>query len=54
MTRHKTWILTDAHGDVWLDSFSASNDSLPSPTKPRTTGHSASAPSAAGCAAAST
>ncbi len=32
MTRHKTWILTDAHGDVWLDSFSASNDSLRLPT----------------------
>jgi hypothetical protein len=28
MTRFKTWILTDAHGDVWLDSFTASNDSL--------------------------
>ncbi len=32
MTRFKTWILTDAHGDVWLDSFSASNDSLRLPT----------------------
>lgn len=32
MTRQKTWILTDAHGDVWLDSFSASNDSLRLPT----------------------
>ncbi len=32
MTRHKTWILTDAHGDVWLDSFTASNDSLRLPT----------------------
>jgi hypothetical protein len=32
MTRYKTWILTDAHGDVWLDSFSASNDSLRLPT----------------------
>jgi hypothetical protein len=32
MTRFKTWILTDAHGDVWLDGFSASNDSLRLPT----------------------
>jgi hypothetical protein len=32
MNRFKTWILTDAHGDVWLDSFSASNDSLRLPT----------------------
>src|SRR5262245_29850091 len=32
MTRHKTWALTDAHGDVWLDSFTASNDSLRLPT----------------------
>ena len=32
MTRKKTWILTDAHGDVWLDSFTASNDSLRLPT----------------------
>jgi hypothetical protein len=32
MTRYKTWILTDAHGDVWLDGFSASNDSLRLPT----------------------
>jgi galactose mutarotase-like enzyme len=32
MTRCKTWILTDAHGDVWLDSFTASNDSLRLPT----------------------
>ena len=28
MNRFKTWVLTDAHGEVWLDSFSASNDSL--------------------------
>ncbi len=28
MNRKKTWVLTDAHGEVWLDSFSASNDSL--------------------------
>ncbi|MBY0229172.1 MAG: aldose 1-epimerase family protein [Gemmataceae bacterium] len=28
MNRFKNWVLTDAHGDVWLDSFSASNDSL--------------------------
>jgi galactose mutarotase-like enzyme len=28
MNRKKTWTLTDAHGEVWLDSFSASNDSL--------------------------
>lgn len=32
MTRYKTWILTDAHGDVWLDSFAANNDSLRLPT----------------------
>lgn len=32
MTRHKTWALTDAHGDIWLDSFTASNDSLRLPT----------------------
>src|SRR6516225_8006528 len=32
MTRFKTWILTDAHGDVWLDSFAASNDTLRLPT----------------------
>jgi Domain of unknown function (DUF4432) len=32
MTRHKTWTLTDAHGEVWLDSFSASNDTLRLPT----------------------
>ncbi|MFO0929114.1 MAG: aldose 1-epimerase family protein [Gemmataceae bacterium] len=32
MNQYKTWILTDAHGDVWLDSFSASNDSLRLPT----------------------
>lgn len=32
MNRCKTWILTDAHGDVWLDSFTASNDSLRLPT----------------------
>jgi hypothetical protein len=28
VTRYRTWTLTDAHGDVWLDSFAASNDSL--------------------------
>jgi hypothetical protein len=28
MSRFKTWTLTDAHGDVWLDSFAASNDTL--------------------------
>ena len=32
MNRYKTWILTDAHGDVWLDSFAASNDTLRLPT----------------------
>jgi hypothetical protein len=32
VTRYKTWILTDAHGDVWLDSFAASNDTLRLPT----------------------
>ena len=28
MTRYKSWILTDSQSDVWLDSFSVSNDSL--------------------------
>ena len=28
MQRFKTWTLTDVHGDVWLDSFAAGNDSL--------------------------
>ena len=28
MTRSRTWTLTDVRGDVWLDSFAASNDSL--------------------------
>jgi hypothetical protein len=28
MTRFRTWTLTDVRGDVWLDSFAASNDSL--------------------------
>jgi hypothetical protein len=32
MTRSKTWTLTDVRGDVWLDSFAASNDSLHLPT----------------------
>jgi hypothetical protein len=32
MTRHKAWTLTDVRGDVWLDSFAASNDSLHLPT----------------------
>lgn len=32
MTRFKTWALTDVRGDVWLDSFGVSNDSLPLPT----------------------
>ena len=32
MNRYKSWILTDAHGDVWLDSFAASNDTLRLPT----------------------
>lgn len=32
MNRKKTWALTDAHGDVWLDSFAASNDTLRLPT----------------------
>jgi hypothetical protein len=32
MTRYKTWTLTDVRGDVWLDSFAASNDSLHLPT----------------------
>ena len=32
MTRYKTWTLTDVHGDVWLDSFAAGNDTLHLPT----------------------
>jgi hypothetical protein len=32
MTRYKTWVLTDVLGDVWLDSFAASNDTLRLPT----------------------
>jgi hypothetical protein len=32
MTRYKSWTLTDVQGDVWLDSFAASNDSLRLPT----------------------
>lgn len=32
MTRYKTWTLTDVASDVWLDSFTASNDSLRLPT----------------------
>lgn len=32
MTRYKSWTLTDVRGDVWLDSFAASNDSLRLPT----------------------
>ncbi len=32
MTRSRTWTLTDVRGDVWLDSFAASNDSLHLPT----------------------
>ncbi len=28
MTRFKSWVLTDVANDVWLDSFSAGNDSL--------------------------
>ncbi len=32
MTRFRTWTLTDVRGDVWLDSFAASNDSLHLPT----------------------
>jgi hypothetical protein len=32
MTRSKTWTLTDAHGEVWLDNFTASNDTLRLPT----------------------
>jgi hypothetical protein len=32
MTRSKTWTLTDVHGDVWLDSFAAGNDTLHLPT----------------------
>jgi hypothetical protein len=32
MTRNKTWTLTDVHGDVWLDSFAAGNETLHLPT----------------------
>jgi hypothetical protein len=32
MMRYKTWALTDVRGDVWLDSFTAGNDSLHLPT----------------------
>jgi hypothetical protein len=32
MQRFKSWTLTDVHGDVWLDSFAAGNDSLHLPT----------------------
>jgi hypothetical protein len=32
MNRFKTWTLTDVRGDVWLDSFAASNNSLHLPT----------------------
>jgi hypothetical protein len=32
MTRFKSWVLTDAAGDVWLDSFAVGNDSLRLPT----------------------
>src|SRR5271167_3682730 len=28
MTRFKSWILTDVAGDVWLDSFAVSNETL--------------------------
>jgi hypothetical protein len=32
MTRFKSWVLTDALGDVWLDSFGVANDTLRLPT----------------------
>jgi hypothetical protein len=32
MQRFKSWTLTDVHGDVWLDSFAAGNDTLHLPT----------------------
>jgi hypothetical protein len=32
MTRYKTWALTDVQGDVWIDNFAASNDTLRLPT----------------------
>jgi hypothetical protein len=32
MTRTKSWTLTDVAGDLWIDSFSVSNDSLRLPT----------------------
>src|SRR4051812_49205774 len=28
MTRYKSWVLTDVHNDVWLESFSVGNDSV--------------------------
>lgn len=32
MTRSKSWVLTDVAGDLWIDSFAVSNDSLRLPT----------------------
>jgi hypothetical protein len=32
MTRFRSWTLTDACGDVWLDSFAVSGETLPLPT----------------------
>jgi hypothetical protein len=32
MTRSRTWTLTDARGDVWLDGFAVGNDGLRLPT----------------------
>src|SRR5262249_5769867 len=32
MTRHKSWVLTDALGDVWVDGFAVANDTLRLPT----------------------
>jgi galactose mutarotase-like enzyme len=32
MTRYKAWALTDVQGDVWIDNFAASNDTLRLPT----------------------
>jgi hypothetical protein len=32
MARYKTWVLTDAANDVWLDSLAVANDSLRLPT----------------------
>jgi len=32
MTRYRTWVLTDVHGDIWVDSFAAGPAGLHLPT----------------------